>query len=326
MEAETLEVEQRIKLVFKKLKSNLGNLGSSEFSYSPVFSKTPKEASKAKGRVGTKRSRSIDVKNDVSPVPSKKIKTLNPGNEKSSDPVSTVQERTSAKNERLVRPSKHRPSSTSKHTSRTKRCEECEGCTRLDCGTCQSCRINHQFKHQIKIGRAECLKKVCTNPIPLTYQLVKEKTTGGTIMSSLMQEQDDAACPFKMIDGQLYDFRCVFCKKLPRAGMANRSELYRHYSLYHFSAELMEEFKNLTRCPVPGCNKVESGKKMADHMGQVHNEVEKYIPVENRIPLKKPASRSGGKGRAAKKVVEYIFPEIPPGYNPATRTVKIYIY
>ena len=49
------------------------------------------------GRVGTKRSRSIDVKNDVSPVPSKKIKTLNPGNEKSSDPVSTVQERTSAK-------------------------------------------------------------------------------------------------------------------------------------------------------------------------------------------------------------------------------------
>ena len=39
-------------------------------------------------------------------------------------------------------------------------CTECRGCTILDCGICQTCRINHQFKDQIKIGRAECLRKV----------------------------------------------------------------------------------------------------------------------------------------------------------------------
>jgi hypothetical protein len=26
--------------------------------------------------------------------------------------------------------------------------------------------------------------------------------------------------------------------------------------------------------------------KMADHMGQVHNYVDKYLPEENRIPMK----------------------------------------
>ena len=32
---------------------------------------------------------------------------------------------------------------------------------------------------------------------------------------------------FKTIDGVVYDFRCHFCKILPRDGKANRSELYR---------------------------------------------------------------------------------------------------
>ena len=44
----------------------------------------------------------------------------------------------------------------------------------------------------------DIIDQVCTNPIPLTYQLAKEKTTGVPSMSSLMQEQDDAACPFKV--------------------------------------------------------------------------------------------------------------------------------
>jgi hypothetical protein len=56
--------------------------------------------------------------------------------------------------------------------------------------------------------------------------------------------------------------------------MANRSELYRHYSLYHFAAQLLTEYGHLTSCPVQHCNKSGiGGKKLADHMGQVHNQV-----------------------------------------------------
>jgi len=121
----------------------------------------------------------------------------------------------------------------------------------------------------------------------------------------------------------LIDFRCYMCRKLPRAGMANRSELYRHYSVYHFSGELIAEFGNLTTCNVAGCRKAGtklSGKNFADHMGQVHNHVDKYLPEENRIPIK--VQRSGGgrakpvrKGRSTKGSNTFIFPQIPLGYD-----------
>ena len=47
---------------------------------------------------------------------------------------------------------------------------------------------------------------------------------------------------FQVINSVVYDFRCYFCKNLPRVGSANRSELYRHYSVYHYSNELKAEF------------------------------------------------------------------------------------
>ena len=47
---------------------------------------------------------------------------------------------------------------------------------------------------------------------------------------------------FQVINGVVYDFRCYFCKNLPRVGSANRSELYRHYSVYHYSNEIKAEF------------------------------------------------------------------------------------
>jgi len=221
-----------------------------------------------------------------------------------------------------VRPSKSIKSS-SKHQSRTKRCRECSGCCRMDCGSCQSCRINSQFKDQIKIGHAECLKKVCLNPIGLSYDTMKHKVGSGEgyVMTAMMEEQDDGACPFKMIDGKLYDFRCYFCKKLPRAGMANRSELYRHYSLYHFAAQLLTEYGHLTSCPVQHCNKSGiGGKKLADHMGQVHNQVDKYLPIDNRIPLKPKGGSDKKKSRATKSV--WVFPDLPALYNPSSRTVE----
>ena len=50
---------------------------------------------------------------------------------------------------------------------------------------------------------------------------------------------------FQVINSVVYDFRCYFCKNLPRVGSANRSELYRHYSVYHYSNELKAEVGRL---------------------------------------------------------------------------------
>jgi len=222
---------------------------------------------------------------------------------------------------------------THKPTGRTKKCGECAGCNKDDCGVCQTCRINAQFQDKLKLGMAECRNRICQNPIPLTVDLVKNKKEvggggGKSAMEAMMAEQDDGTCPFREVDGVLIDFRCYLCKKLPRAGMANRSELYRHYSVYHFSGELIAEFGNSTTCNVAGCRKAGttlSGKNLADHMGQVHNHVDKYLPEENRIPMK--VQRSGGgrakpvrKGRS-KGSNNFIFPQIPLGYDPLANKI-----
>ena len=47
----------------------------------------------------------------------------------------------------------------------------------MDCGSCQSCRINSQFKDQIKIGRAECLKKVIMG---VTFSVAETDPPGST--------------------------------------------------------------------------------------------------------------------------------------------------
>jgi len=54
---------------------------------------------------------------------------------------------------------------------------------------------------------------------------------------------------------------------------------------------------------------------MADHMGQVHNEVEQFIPLENRIPMKI------SKRAATSSIQPWRFPDIPERYDPKTRTV-----
>jgi len=186
---------------------------------------------------------------------------------------------------------KHRKSNIKGSHNRTKKCGECPGCRMDDCGLCETCTINIQFRDKIKLGTAECLKRVCSDPILLVAAGMKP-SDGKTLMQEMMAVQDDATNPFKIIDGELYDMRCYICKKLPRAGMATRSELYRHYSVYHFSAELMKEFSGMTCCPEPDCGKDKlKGKGLADHMGQVHNYVDKYIPMESRIPVKIQKSR-----------------------------------
>ena len=141
------------------------------------------------------------------------------------------------------------------------------------CGYCQSCRHNKEYADQVEnilflsaissiflqmLAPATCENIVCEDPIDLFG--TNHKVLG-----------EDGTCPTKVIMGKLYDFRCYFCKILPRVGMANRSELYRHYSVMHYTAELKAEFGTKGKCPL--CHKDQKQGSFVSHMGQVHDEV-----------------------------------------------------
>ena len=108
------------------------------------------------------------------------------------------------------------------------------------------------------LAPATCENIICEDPIDLFG--TNHKVLG-----------EDGTCPTKVIMGKLYDFRCYFCKILPRVGMANRSELYRHYSVMHYTAELKAEFGTKGKCPL--CHKDQKQGSFVSHMGQVHDEV-----------------------------------------------------
>ena len=126
-------------------------------------------------------------------------------------------------------------------------------------------------------------------------------------------------CPTRMFRGQEYDFRCIYCKVLPRKGVASRSELYRHYASYHFRQELKREFGNVTVCPVCGIEM----KSCWRHIAEVHDEVEKYLPERAKIPkaitYRRPRKleRTRMKGKLAHNSDSTAcrFPAIPEGYN-----------
>ena len=66
-------------------------------------------------------------------------------------------------------------------------------------------------------------------------------------------------------------------------------------------------------------------------MGQVHNEVEKYLPNHAKIPASLQGKGGGGKGRLRRNAVVHkkkslwVFPEVPEGWDPRgeTREFKI---
>ena len=201
-----------------------------------------------------------------------------------------------------------------KASRRYARCHDCEGCNAPNCGECQSCKLSAKYGDQVR-DPVTCEEIVCSNPTDLYG-------------ASMNRRHEDGCCPLKEIQGKIYDFRCYFCKVLPRVGSANRSELYRHYSLFHYSEELKKEFGGRMIDCVICCKKItQDGKGFVSHLGQVHNEVEKYLPDAARIPLSIQGKSTATVRRrrqnapvVPKRNVEadwhWIFPEVPDDYNP----------
>jgi len=201
----------------------------------------------------------------------------------------------------------HQESSVKKghNPRRYKRCNECDGCKMEPCGYCQSCRHNKEYADQM-LAPATCENIVCEDPLDLFG--TNHKVLG-----------EDGTCPTKVIMGKLYDFRCYFCKILPRVGMANRSELYRHYSVMHYVAELKAEFGTKGKCPL--CHKEQKQGSYVSHMGQVHDEVHKYLPERAKIPARVQKGKGGRHSKRGavflrKRFTKFDFPDIPDGFKP----------
>jgi len=166
---------------------------------------------------------------------------------------------------------------SSKSVKRSKKCGKCSDCQAEDCGNCRGCQINREYSEdKLILGKVPCLGNRCNFP---------EDLTGDMDAITLMKQQDDSSngtvCPVKVVNGILYDFRCYFCKKLPRVGSANRSELMRHYSIHHFADQLKEEFSiNMHQGHCSLCDLNLKGKNIPSHFGQKHNEVVRYLPLE----------------------------------------------
>ena len=200
---------------------------------------------------------------------------------------------------------------------------ECEGCRMPDCGSCKACVLYTEYRDKIR-DPVTCLNLVCQNPINLymtrvdAFENEKDERVRKAIKSG---RHEDGCCPLKVINGVVYDFRCYFCKNLPRVGSANRSELYRHYSVYHYANELKAEFGH-AKGKCHHCKAQVKGGMFVSHMGQVHNEVEKYLPDIAKIP--QSVQGKGGKSRLRranivhykKRNVDWIFPEAPEGWDP----------
>lgn len=83
-----------------------------------------------------------------------------------------------------------------------------------------------------------------------------------------------------------------------------KKELYGHYSLQHFSKELMEEYGVQKNCTIDECGKIlENGTSWISHLGQEHPRLlEKFIP--QRFWLKDEESKSDGAEEKKKSLIK----------------------
>ena len=109
--------------------------------------------------------------------------------------------------------------------------------------------------------------------------------------SSLIKPENSNVVTWLTATEEQRRFACYICEVFPRAGSFNRSELYRHYSLRHFSQQIKQTFitaQSLSLpCTCPFCPE-DSGKYLSTgnsvtHLGQVHLLVERFLPSQYHV-------------------------------------------
>ena len=106
--------------------------------------------------------------------------------------------------------------------------------------------------------------------------------------SSISSRQRKSTIDPSSVSEDLVAYMCQICKIFPRPDSINRSELYRHYSLNHFSQEIIRDHLQMLRpepcvlCP-QGKQCLVSRSRSVSHMGQSHLLVEKYLPEDWKI-------------------------------------------
>ena len=89
--------------------------------------------------------------------------------------------------------------------------------------------------------------------------------------------------PMKLVNGILHNYSCIYCSIIPRPKSICRSELYRHYSIRHFTKQLGEQFGKVGQFCLD-CKRDIRTSNWITHMGQVHGKVEMYLPIQARLP------------------------------------------
>ena len=138
--------------------------------------------------------------------------------------------------------------------------------------------VEKEEKESIKAEKEEAKK--------MKFKSWKDRSKRRKSNSSLKSKTDNSS--FVTWDTATPDqrmFACYICKVFPRPGSFNRSELYRHYSIRHFSKQIRETFISADSlslpCLCPFCPE-DSGKYLnvrnsVTHLGQVHLLVEGFL-------------------------------------------------
>ena len=160
------------------------------------------------------------------------------------------------------------------------------------CGYCQSCRHNKEYADQVKnilslmwrfhLFSFRCwlrpLVRTLSAKIPSTCLGQTTKCSARTgparpksLWESSMTSAATSARSYQGLEWQIGKKSLMHCIPKKYFNFNLRSELYRHYSVMHYTSELKAEFGTKGKCPL--CHKDQKQGSFVSHMGQVHDEV-----------------------------------------------------
>jgi len=177
------------------------------------------------------------------------------------------------------------------------------------------------FEEEIKGGVNSCQSNSLSLKTDKTLESIKPSDTSSREDSIIEVNANikgiEKSSVRLMKNGKQMDFRCTICQELPRK--LNKSELYRHYSVQHFSKELSEQFGGYKVCPY--CKLEFKGGSNASHFGQKHCLVEMFLPTEAWIPEQWNRTYGNKKYKnfvkmSAAPQLFFEWPEIPAGFDP----------